>query len=270
MSEKSELFTTCSDKVFWHGYMDFYESFLPKHIDDLVVEFGVLKGASIRWLLERYPEANIVGVDILPVQNEWPQGERVRYKQLDQGSEQEVIDFFEEIEAPSLIIEDGSHIPMHQSVCLKHGLNKLKPGGLYILEDIHTSHPQHSLYQTEFILNQRFLGRLKQKLFRREYVQGKQTALSVLLALEQIQRRGKEQLSRQELDLLSKGSHFSEADIELMNTQIKSIHVYKRATFPSACYVCGNTVFDYHNFKCTCGVKLLETADSMSILIVKN
>ena len=48
-----------SDKSFWHGYLSFYESHLPRNIEGLIVEFGVFKGNSIRWLSQKYPEAKI-------------------------------------------------------------------------------------------------------------------------------------------------------------------------------------------------------------------
>ena len=107
-----------SDKAFWHAYVDFYARHFPADIDGLVVEFGVLNGNSIRWLSERFPSADLVGVDILPVQATWPQGPRIRYAQVDQDSEAQMAAFFAGIAAPRLIIEDGSHFPRHQSRCL--------------------------------------------------------------------------------------------------------------------------------------------------------
>jgi hypothetical protein len=119
-----------SDKFFWHGYIDFYLSHLPKKIIGNIVEFGVFKGNSIRWLLEQFPDSKcIYGIDILPQQKSWPISQRVIYKQLDQNKEDQVRSFFDEIESPSLIIEDGSHLPSHQSRCLKHGMNALESGG---------------------------------------------------------------------------------------------------------------------------------------------
>jgi len=270
MSQDPYSLITHSDKSFWHGYMDFYASHLPGKIDGLIIEFGVFKGNSTKWLLQAYPQARIIGVDILPVQPEWPQGDRVEYRELDQGREEQIRSFFEEIPPPTLIIEDGSHIPSHQSRCLKHGINKLKPGGIYILEDIHTSHPAHPLFQEEF--NTQKAPRGISGVFRshRKIMKGKQTSLSLLLALEQIKRTGRSVLSEGERSILSRGTHFTKADVRQLNSQIKSIHVYRRATLPAACYACGSTTFDYHDFKCTCGVDLLNEADSMSILIVKN
>jgi hypothetical protein len=38
-----------------------------------------------------------------------------------------------------LIVDDGSHLTSHQIKSLELLRPKLKPGGIYILEDIHTS-----------------------------------------------------------------------------------------------------------------------------------
>ena len=53
-----------SDKYFWHGFREVYARLLPEFIEGRVVEFGVFKGDSIRWLMEQYPMAEIIGADI--------------------------------------------------------------------------------------------------------------------------------------------------------------------------------------------------------------
>src|SRR6185503_8488856 len=75
-----------SDKYYWHRYIDTYLKAFPL-LGDVrrVVEFGVHHGASIRWLAECFPRADIIGADILPLQNDWPAGHRFSYRQLDQG-----------------------------------------------------------------------------------------------------------------------------------------------------------------------------------------
>lgn len=240
-----------SDKAFWHAYVDFYARHFPADIDGLVVEFGVLNGNSIRWLSERFPRADLLGVDILPVQPTWPQGPRIRYAQVDQDSEAQMAAFFAGIPAPRLLIEDGSHFPRHQSRCLRLGLDKLASGGLYVLEDIHSSHPEHSLFQAEFAA----VGRA-------------QTALHVLLAFDHAKRLGQAVLTQAQLDRLA-GSHFGPSQLQTLYAQIASVHVYKRATLPTQCWRCGSTDFDYLSWHCQCGVPLMGNADSMSIVLHK-
>ena len=86
-----------------------------------MVEFGVFKGNSIRWLPRRYPAARIVGADILPVQPEWPIDPRVEYALVDPLRDDEVEALLNRLPPPALIIEDGSHIPSHQWRCFRCG-----------------------------------------------------------------------------------------------------------------------------------------------------
>jgi hypothetical protein len=70
---------------YWHRYTDIYEEvFKSLGTVSEVLEFGVLEGNSIRWLAERFPEARILGLDILPQTKKWPQSRRIEYIQLDQ------------------------------------------------------------------------------------------------------------------------------------------------------------------------------------------
>jgi hypothetical protein len=69
-TQKSSQETILSDKIFWHGYIPFYETFFEGRAFERIAEFGVYKGRSIRWLLQRFPDASIHGADILPIQAE--------------------------------------------------------------------------------------------------------------------------------------------------------------------------------------------------------
>ncbi|RZJ11108.1 MAG: class I SAM-dependent methyltransferase [Rubrivivax sp.] len=240
-----------SDKSFWHAYVDFYAQHFPADVHGLVVEFGVLNGNSIRWLSERFPSAQLIGADILPVQPSWPQSERIRYAQVDQDSETQVATFLAGIEPPRLLIEDGSHIPRHQSRCLRLGFEKLASGGLYVLEDIHTSHPAHSLFQGEF-----------------GHVDRAQTSLHVLLAFDHAKRLGLAELNDSRLDRLA-GPHFTRDQLQALYAKVDSISVYKRSTLPTQCWRCGSTEFDYLSWCCTCGEPLMASADSMTIVLRK-
>lgn len=244
-----------SDKSFWHGYMDFYAGRLPATMADPIVEFGVFHGHSIRWLLDKYPEAQIYGVDILQIQPEWPTSERVDYRCVDQSNERAVAGFFHSIARPGMIIEDGSHIPSHQARCLRLGLAHLKPGGLYILEDIHSAHPQHELYAEE-------LGALPVP----NGAQQHPTVLSLLLCFEHLLRTG-QSLGPQQLRQFAVPEFMSEDQLKAVFARIKRIEFFKRTTLPTRCYACNSTSFNYTDFKCACGVDLMKVADSMTVFI---
>ncbi|MBH1986261.1 MAG: class I SAM-dependent methyltransferase [Burkholderiales bacterium] len=244
-----------SDKSFWHGYLDFYGRLLPKVMNDPIVEFGVFHGHSIRWLLDTYPAAKIYGVDILQIQPEWPTSDRVEYRCVDQSNERAVAEFFRSIGQPGMIIEDGSHIPSHQARCLRLGLEHLKQGGLYVLEDIHSSHPQHELYREE-------LGEARPP----NDAQQHPTVLSLLLCFEHLLRTG-QSLNPQQLRQFTTPGFMTEAQLKAMFAKIKRIEFFKRTTLPTRCWACNSTAFNYTDFKCECGVDLMKVADSMTVFI---
>jgi len=244
-----------SDKSFWHGFTSFYDRVLPETMSTPIVEFGVFHGHSIRWLLERYPVAKVYGVDILHVQPEWPRSERVEYRCVDQSNETAVSEFFRTIPRPGMIIEDGSHIPSHQARCLRLGLKYLLPRGIYVLEDIHSSHPQHELYKEEFIYQS-----------PPKNAQHHPTVLSLLLCFEHLLRAGVEP-SPTQLSQFATAGFMSESDVVEIFKRIKRIEFFRRATLPTRCYSCNSTNFNYIDFRCECGVDLMKVADSMTVLI---
>lgn len=241
-----------SDKGFWHGYVDFYAPFLERlSAPRRILEFGVFRGHSIRWLWNKFPTAKIKGVDIVPEAPEWPKDCRIDYVRLDQGDRAALQTLFSDGTAYDLIIEDGSHLPVHQALCLVHGMRHVRPGGLYILEDIHTSHPSHSLYRA---LTMQTGGAVI-------------SALHLLLAFQHLKHSGN--ASPETLKGLSKNSLFSEQDVAQLFTAIDKIHVYKRATLPKRCWKCGGDAFDYASLHCRCGEPLYAAEDSMTIVLEK-
>jgi len=245
---------TVSDKYYWHRFIPTYEAaFNRLGRVRRVVEIGVLHGASIRWLTTLFPDAEIIGADIQAEQPDWPQGPRISYRVLDQGDRNQVDAFYKSIGGDvNLIIEDGSHIPQHQAMCLASGLPHLRSGGLYVLEDIATSHPLHPT------------------LASRSHRRGTQlpTALHVLLAIQHLRDTGRP-LTQSVSTSLTDPDFFCSADIERLWNDIAATQLHKRTQLPLACYACGGMDFDYRAWKCRCGVDLYDAADSMTCLIWK-
>ena len=158
-------------------------------------------------------------------------------------------------------------MPSHQSRCLRLGLPALSPGGFYIVEDIHTSHPSHAQFRSEFGSSPRLAPLLRGA--RATDAPGRQTSLSLLLAFEHLRRRGVGSIDPAELDALATGEHFSHEVIESLYAMTASVQVYKRATLPGQCWRCGSERFDYLRWRCACGTELLAEADTMTVLIRK-
>lgn len=136
--ESPELFT---DKGSWHSYVDFYSDNFNPHNSVKLLEVGVRAGGSI-WLWKHYfLKYEIWGVDILPgfygdhsftsvikedqnIHLHWNTNSRLK-----ETYENFPKDF-------DIIIDDGDHSPSAQFDTLYATWNLLKPGGMYIIEDI--------------------------------------------------------------------------------------------------------------------------------------
>jgi hypothetical protein len=230
-----------TDKQYWHGYITEYEERVFSKLTNPtnILEFGVGRGGSIEWLTNRFPEAHIVGADILPMQDCWPRSDKISYYHIDQSQRLQIRSIFEDNHTSfDLIIEDGSHNPEHQVNCLVESIPWLNSGGYYILEDIHTSctsRPPLNAYH-------------------------------LLLAFNHIRKA----LIPSKIDaLLGKESYFSWQEIQYLFSNINTIHLYKRETLPSKCWSCQGNNFDYIELKCSCGEFLLPPNDSMAFILKK-
>lgn len=244
------LSASTSDKHQWHRFTPVYDAALERLGPvDRIVEFGVLRGDSVRWLRTRYPSASIFGIDILPVMPEWPQDERIDYHKLDQGDEQAVSGMFDQIgDGIDLIIEDGSHFPVHQALCLRAGLPRLRRGGLYILEDIHTSHRSHPLSTRDH---------------------NKQAnALNVLLAVQHLKETGQD-LDERRATTLASDLFFTKDAVTSVFEAIHTVSFFRRASLPLTCWSCGTADFDYVTLRCRCDADLYAEADSMTALVTR-
>lgn len=113
-----------------HGYISFYEQYLPKN-PKRILEIGVFKGQSIRMWLKYFPDAEIHGLDLFK-ENDIPfSDERVKWHIGHQ------CDYFlmEKLRAYDfdVIIEDGSHNSRDQMITFFGLFN----GKHYFMEDTH-------------------------------------------------------------------------------------------------------------------------------------
>ncbi len=243
-----------SDKYYWHRYIETYQ----RAFENLgqvrrVLEFGVFHGASIRWLAECFPEADIIGADILPTWPDWPRDARISYRQIDQADRSGIRTMLDDIEGPiDLIIDDGSHVPQHQASCLAEGMRRLCPAGLYILEDICTSHPLQPDFAHHSIVNGRRVP----------------NALNVLMAIQHRKDIGRA-CDPATVASLAAPSFLCPADIEHLFATTDRVEIYKRTQLPLRCHACGGSDFDYVSWLCPCGAELYHPADSMTALVWK-
>jgi hypothetical protein len=255
-----------SDKVYWHGYVPFYEQFFQDRSFKNIAEFGVFQGNSIRWFLKRFPNAKIYGADILTLQSNWPVDERFHFTQLDQGNQEQVRKFLHQADF-DLILEDGSHFPHHQVSCLIEGLKVLRSGGMYILEDIQTARKDHAWWNESI-----HFWKLLKKLRYQKFVSSQQldhgNALHALLAIQHYQRIGKV-VDDQTIEKIAQKSIFRPEDIAFLFESIDQIHFYQRSNLPDFCHKCGSVDYQFSDLKCQCGEAIFSDADSMAFVILK-
>ena len=238
---------TDSDKHYWHRYSPFYR----RHFEALgpvstILEFGIFKGASIRWLREMFPNAEIFAVDILPLQPEWPTGAGINYLTADQNDRAGIAQLLQGLQRNfDLVIEDGSHIPQHQASCLAVTFPLVRSGGLYMLEDLQTSHPQHPVYQANC-------------------APGTPDALHLLLWLEHLRATGKS-LHPDDAERLSAPGLLTPTDVRQLSETLADVDIYRRTTLPLRCYACGTDNFDVVSLTCRCGTNIdIIGAESMT------
>lgn len=123
-----------TDKAVCHSYIPVYEKIFKKFKDKPIrlLEIGVCSGASIvAW--EEYfthPEREIHGIDIT---NENLKFNLKNFHVLD-GTKEETPDILGG--TWDIIIDDGSHIPSDQIRTLMLFKNRIRYGGIYVIEDI--------------------------------------------------------------------------------------------------------------------------------------
>ncbi len=125
-----------SAHVFAWDYLRHYEELFCrfKHSDINLIEIGVDGGASLRtwhWFFEK---ATLVGIDVNPQCLRFA-GDRTVIKI---GS-QEDPSFLQSVASeypPMIVIDDGSHIAHHMITSFETLFPQLRPGGIYIFEDM--------------------------------------------------------------------------------------------------------------------------------------
>lgn len=152
MRSLREIGQDLTDKVWHHRYDRHYPIFLEplREKEFNMIEIGLDQMGSFKLWSEYFPKAKIWGVDIVPLESK---DDRLAIIQADQS----IADGVDKISQLSpkdcqFIIDDGSHIAEHQ-IKTFHKLfqDNLKPGGVYIIEDIECTwwHDEATLYGYE-------------------------------------------------------------------------------------------------------------------------
>jgi len=145
---------TNTDKLWRHGYHRYYETQLAPYrgIDGLrLLEIGADSGISLGAWLQYFANPATVqgvayGVDAGNAKNKAcelmpAQCNKLEIYSLDQSDKAALADMSaKNPEGWDIIIYDASHYPPHQIISFQSLWPKLRPGGLYVIEDIESSY----------------------------------------------------------------------------------------------------------------------------------
>jgi hypothetical protein len=107
------------------------------------LEIGISTGASLRAWKDYFPNATIYGID-LTIHESVLNDSRIKYAVADQSDVRQLQAAMESWTMPTFdsIIDDGGHSVKQQRVSIEYFWSFLKPGGYYIIEDLHTNIPE--------------------------------------------------------------------------------------------------------------------------------
>ena len=147
-----------------HGFVSFYENYFNLFKNDVFnfLEIGVFFGSSIRMWSKFFPNATIYGIDnftgrqgnnniFANADSFWKEvnnsndneHDNVELIILDQSNENQLINFKKKSLKKNLkfkvILDDGSHLMRDQQISFYYLFDLLEDGGIFIIEDLHTS-----------------------------------------------------------------------------------------------------------------------------------
>lgn len=135
-----------TDKHYEHDYFNLiYSELFFRNYSKIkkFIEIGTQNGASLELWRDYFNNADVVGVhvdsntDIEKIN--LSSSDRITLELLTQSKEDDLVSFAEKYSDVDVILDDGTHKMYDQQITLAKLFRILKPGGIYIIEDLHTS-----------------------------------------------------------------------------------------------------------------------------------
>jgi ubiquinone/menaquinone biosynthesis C-methylase UbiE len=126
----------------WDSYFTKYHRYFSKYQNKFVriLEIGVDKGGSLQMWKNYFGEnAKIVGIDINPESKQY-EDTNITIEIGDQNDPIFMRSIVDKYKSFDVIIDDGSHVNSHQLFSFDFLFDYLNDGGIYLIEDIHTSY----------------------------------------------------------------------------------------------------------------------------------
>jgi len=135
-----------TDKHYEHNYFNliYNDLFKEKQLEiKKFIEIGIDKGGSVELWRDYFKNAEVIGIDInLNVAKNYigeDNLDRITLINLNQSDKSQLIEFSKLYQNVDVILDDGSHKMYDQQITFALLFNMLKSGGVYIIEDLHTS-----------------------------------------------------------------------------------------------------------------------------------
>jgi hypothetical protein len=132
----------------WIHYFEIYDRHFRKFRgqDVHVLEIGVYSGGSLDMWRDYFgPKATIYGVDIAPECRVYER-DRVKIFIGDQADRSFWRETRKNAPAFDIVIDDGGHLPEQQIVSLEELFPFMRPGGVYLCEDVHGGYNPFASY----------------------------------------------------------------------------------------------------------------------------
>lgn len=132
----------------WDHYFDLYDSHLRRFrgFGARVLEIGVYSGGSLELWRDYFgPDSQLYGVDLEEACMRY-EDDSTRIFIGDQADREFWTRFRVDVPELDVVIDDGGHLPIQQVVSLEELLPHLRPGGVYICEDVHGTHNRFASY----------------------------------------------------------------------------------------------------------------------------
>lgn len=158
MGTLSDLFlkyNTDKDGPGGHSYAAVYEEVfgsIRNKVTD-VLELGVLGGASLRAWQDYFPNADITGLDIDAEKVGWAT-DRIFTARCDVTEADQLNDVLDG-QRFDIIIDDASHWESQQLKSFELLVPRLRPGGIYVVEDIQCDCTHEALEKLGFVIYDR-------------------------------------------------------------------------------------------------------------------
>lgn len=124
-----------------HNYVPRYEIYLDSYrdVDFNFLEIGIYNGSSLKIWKDYFNKAKIFGIDIEPKSKVYEE-DRIQVRIGDQSDPEFLKTVSKEALGFHVIVDDGGHTWKQQIVSFETLFPLLSPGGLYFIEDMHTSY----------------------------------------------------------------------------------------------------------------------------------